>query len=193
MCRIFILLLLLCIGCATFAEEMFQQTDSNGNITYSDTQISPNGKKITVYSQNEMNISTPSSTNQESILKTNKPIPSNTSLPQSTNPLAQSHTLFSIISPQDQETIYNQPVIVIDIKIEPKLNEGERIQILLDGAPTGIPVASTRTQLENIDRGTHQISALLLNKNNQVIKRSEPITIYVHHTSIRNILTSPRG
>lgn len=206
MVKIFCLALLLCAFGSTFAAEVFQQTDSNGSVIFSDTPLNPDAKKITVTSQYRTNNpertknSNPGRTNNSFAPSTTRvpqaltqqPSAANTFLlPSAAPPTNKEHTIFMINSPKDQDTLYNQPIITIDIKIEPKLEEGEKIQLLFDGAPKGPPVASTQIALENVDRGTHQIAAALLDKNNQVIKQTDTITIYVHHTSINNIINSP--
>ncbi|MHB1948175.1 MAG: DUF4124 domain-containing protein [Gammaproteobacteria bacterium] len=188
--KIIFLALLLCAISSSFAAEVFQQTDSNGNVVYSDMPLNPDAKKITIDSQYK--------TNKEAVggvARTSEPVTqtgsANAFVLQSAAPLNKTHTVFLINSPKDQETIYNQPIITINIKIEPQLDEGEKIQLLFDGAPKGPPVAATQFALENVDRGTHQLAAALIDKNNQVIKETDTITIYVHHTSINNIITSP--
>lgn len=96
------------------------------------------------------------------------------------------YTAFAIQSPTDQATIQNQPEFPVELKVEPSLQAGDKIQLVLDGQPVGSPEASTRITISNVNRGTHQLSAILLDRGNKIIKRTASITIFVHRASILN-------
>src|SRR5437588_8336323 len=63
------------------------------------------------------------------------------------------YSTFMIVSPKDQETIQNQPVIPVEITTEPKLQDGDRIQLLLDGKFWGEPAPSTHFEMVQVNRG----------------------------------------
>lgn len=184
--KLFLIIFVLLLSSSCFAN-VYQQIDNNGNVTYTDEGARQNTNDITSTTQSQSsNISSSRSTSTAT--PTSSAV--NTEVTTSTMPV-KPHTVFDIDSPKNGETLYNQPVISVDIKIEPKLYEGETIQVLLDGKPTSAPQSSTHFEITYLDRGTHQLSALLFNKNKIMIKQTGNITIYVHRTSIKNMITSP--
>lgn len=105
-------------------------------------------------------------------------------------PISTSSTykVFEIKSPGNEETIQNQPVIPIEFKVEPNMLPGDKIQVYLDGKPAGTPTGTPYQELGTVERGTHTLSAKIINKQGQVIKSAPQVTIYVHRNSS---ITSP--
>jgi hypothetical protein len=90
-----------------------------------------------------------------------------------------------IIQPKNQATIRNnQGHVSVSIEIEPKLNEGDKIQVVLDGKPIGESQSKTQFSLKNINRGTHTISATLVDANGQLVASTRTVTIYLHRPRI---------
>lgn len=103
---------------------------------------------------------------------------------------ASTYKTFEIASPKNEETIQNQPVISVSFNIDPVMLPGDKIQLMLDGSPVGTPNATIYQEISNVNRGTHTLSAVILNKNGERIKQTTSITIYVHRNTIN---TSPQG
>lgn len=103
---------------------------------------------------------------------------------------ASTYKTFEITSPKNQETIQNQPVISVAFNVDPVMLPGDKIQVMLDGSPVGTPNATIYQEVSNIARGTHTLSAAIINKNGETIKQSTSVTIFVHRNSIN---TSPQG
>jgi hypothetical protein len=99
-----------------------------------------------------------------------------------------SYKIFEIKSPANESTIQNQPTIPVEFKIEPNMLPGDKIQMYLDGKPAGTPAGTPYQELGIVERGTHTISASIINGQGQVIKTASQITIYVHRNSS---ITSP--
>ena len=64
-----------------------------------------------------------------------------------------------------------------------KLNISEKLQLLLDGSPYGLPQTSTEWTLKNVNRGTHLVTVVAL-KDGKRIASSPIITIYLHRPSV---------
>lgn len=81
----------------------------------------------------------------------------------------------TITQPTDQQTFVNNETgnIDIKIKIDPKLQEENEIQIILDGKNL------SDTQLKNIDRGEHTLLAQIIDKNQKVLIESAPVIFYM--------------
>ena len=155
--------------------QVYEQQDQQGNTTYSDLPLQAS-KEVSAQSSST-NTSTITSTNTTSSLPIKKLTVENKN---------HLYNTFSITTPKNQETIQNQPLIPVKLKLDPKLQEGDRIQLMLDGKPWGNPEANNEINMSLVDRGTHQLSAVIFDKNQTVIKQSETITIYVHHASKLN-------
>lgn len=153
---------------------IYKQVDQNGNTIYSDVPIHSNAKAI--------NLPETGSTTTTKSNETKTPIAQQIPVIKFKKP----YTVLMITSPKDQETIQNQPIIPVDLKIEPALQEGDKIQIYLDGKPVGQPQAGTHIELSLIDRGSHQLYASLIDSSQTTLKQSNVITIYVHREHLGN-------
>lgn len=163
--------------------EIYSSTDPSGHVTYSDTPLSNDSKKVDlpepnvqVSQQTTSNPSMPAPAATTQILTTTSPQITGT----------QSYTVFKIQTPTDQQTIQNQPVIPVEIVIKPDLQPGDQIQLFLDNKPIGQPNKNTQFTLTNIDRGQHTLSAAILNNQQKIIQKTETITIYNHRAHLGN-------
>lgn len=85
-----------------------------------------------------------------------------------------------IVQPEDQATIRNpQGFVSVLVDMQPKLKRGDKLQLLYDGSPVAEPQISPVFALQNITRGSHTLSAQILNGNGNVLASTEPITIYM--------------
>jgi hypothetical protein len=172
-----VLLLSLLIFSLVCSAEIYMSKDKDGNVMYSDTP-SQDAKKIVLPESNIPSTSTstpppPTTTAVEKIVKTTETTAQNVP-----------YTKFVIGVPPDKETITNQPTISVVFLIDPDLQKGDRIQLYLDGAAVQAPAAKTSFDLTNVERGTHQLSAILLDANNNTLKESQTVTIYVHYAHL---------
>ena len=154
---------------------MYIQHDANGTLIYSDIPLSPNAKQIDVPTRSPQ---TPQ--NQTTTSPTTEAAPEikNADLPQDER---KPYTEFDISFPTDQSTFQNQREINVTFKIIPELQKGDMIQLYLDGQAKGQPQTTPQSKLDNIDRGTHQLSATLMDANRLTLKQSKSITFYVHY------------
>lgn len=107
------------------------------------------------------------------------------SQPTATQPLAPYERL-SILNPKAGETIRNNSGnITISTSVSPAIRSGHLLQVMLDGAP--IASASGSTNLQNLDRGTHQISVRVIQANNQkVFQEGSTVSFTLLRHSILN-------
>jgi hypothetical protein len=78
---------------------------------------------------------------------------------------------FSIIKPQNDATIRNNPgIIMVEVKLNPGLqnNLGHKVQFYLDDEPYGPPVDNYAVTLSNLDRGEHSLSASVINAKGEI-------------------------
>lgn len=99
---------------------------------------------------------------------------------------------FDISEPADDQVIWsNERAVSVNIAIDPalKIRQGHRLVILLDGSPATSPGGETRVTLNEVDRGTHTLTAEVRDAPGRVLMQSATITFHLkQHSS----LLSPR-
>lgn len=185
----YVLLISLFVCSLAHAADVYQQQSKTGGVVYSDVPQSPNATVVQTAPANTAPTTAapeaPSSASEET-----PATPSGAATTSAQQGAAQTtevhkpYTTLYIASPANEETIQNQPVIYVSVKVEPSLQKGDKIQIFLDGNPWGKSLASTRFQFTAPDRGTHSISAELIDEQNKILKTSGANTIYVHQAHI---------
>ena len=176
--KYFSLLLFLLLVSLNCSADVYTEVDENGATVYSDKPMSDNAKRLT---KTEIN--------QSSTVESVAPTPETTTstvIVEKNVEVKKQYTTFTMLSPIDQESIQNQATINISMKVEPTLQTGDTIQIFLDGKAWGAPLPSTNFQFAQPDRGTHTLSAKLMDSNLNVLNETRPITIFVHRVSTLN-------
>jgi len=181
-------LLLICMAGMTYAT-VFVNQNSNGGIEYTDTPTDTS-QKIDVPAVNSISTSKPAAPTAPAT-PTTPPAPSSApSQPAADAAISTDSTYqsFEIASPKNEENIQNQAVISVSMTADPNIKAGDKIQLMLDGKPVGTPVSALYQELGLVERGAHTLYAEIINSQNQAIKRSSSLTIYVHRNSA---VTSP--
>jgi len=102
-------------------------------------------------------------------------------------PTATQYTSLEILSPESDASFFGADAVVdVSIGSEPRLALEDQLLLYLDGRPVeGSPNASSYT-LSNLERGTHSLSAVILDaKGNQKI-RSAPHSFTIQQTTVDN-------
>lgn len=93
----------------------------------------------------------------------------------------------SIVSPEDDAGIrINNGNVMVNLQVLPVLvaERGDLIQLYLDGFPAGMPMPQLSFMLENLDRGTHKLSAAVVNAAGEVLTQSETTTFHLQRSSL---------
>lgn len=177
----FIIFMLLGLGTAV-AGDIYRWVDENGNEVYSD-QPTENAEKIEL---------------RHSMIYTPVAIPGSSDLitDDTQAEIDQSETdqiepapnyQLIIVSPEDDAGIrVNNGDVVVNLQVLPALvpERGDKIQLYLDGLPAGLPMPQLSFLLENLDRGTHQLSAVVLNASGEVLAQSATTTFHLQRSSL---------
>lgn len=170
--------------CATAgASEIYTWTDAQGNRIYSD-QPNPNSTKVEVGPTNS--------------IEPPKPIPafsesnnSNSNVSSSNNPSnSAGYRSLKITSPTNDTAVRaNDGNITLTVTIDPPLRQGSLLRAQVDGnlneqAIPGSGQPQATLTLPNLDRGTHEVSAVIMDTKGQVLLSSEPVTLHVQRTSL---------
>lgn len=99
----------------------------------------------------------------------------------------EAYRRFQIVVPASEATIRdNQGQVPVSIVIEPALRAGHAIEIRLDGKPYGTDprTRSTRFTLNNVDRGEHRLTVVVVDREGREQARSES-TFFLHRAIVR--------
>lgn len=174
----YIFALILFTVCFPSYADVYQSTDGNGNILYTDTPSQQAERLILP------RLDLPPK--QPQVAPESNAAPSGATETKANAP----YTLFALKTPKDQETLQNESNVTLTIDIKPDLQPGDKIQIYMDGKPIGTPAPTTSFNLGRLERGTHQFYAELMDAQNKVINKTGLITLYLHYANtntFRNI------
>lgn len=178
-------LLLVLLSLPALAGGVYRWVDENGNTVYSD-QPADNAEQIelpeaSVYSPVIVPVEDTAESDAEEA----------TASDEEEIPPAPGYQL-QIASPQNDEAIRaNDGNLTVNIQIRPALSQarGDKIQLRMDGRPYGQPSAGLSFNLPNLDRGTHTLSAVVMNANGEELAQSPTIKFHLQRNSI---LLNPR-
>jgi len=166
---------LLTLLVTTAQAEVYKSIDANGEVIYSDVP-SRGAKRIQVPDP-----------------PTYTPAPLPPASPAASAAGGQADTVdyreFSMRSPHADETIRsNAGIVNLSVSLEPALqvDAGHRIQYFLDDKPQGKPVKWLTASYRNIDRGTHNVSATVVDEHGAPVISTTPVTIHLLRASIQN-------
>lgn len=154
----------------SYAEEIYKSVDEKGVPSFSDTQTE-GAKKITVEPVNVQPIPAPST-------------PPSAAPTQPSDP-GYHYTKLDIISPENEATLRDEHKILLQVALEPSLKKGHQIEFLDNGQPLQPAGQSASMELINFDRGTHALSARIIDKNGKVLKTSSPVTVHIFRTVVK--------
>lgn len=157
--------------------------ENNNGVEYTDTPTS-NSNKVEVPAVNSISTPAPAAATSAQSASTKEGAGNETGATST----ASTYKTFQIVSPASETNIQNQPVIPVQMKVEPNMLPGDKIQLMLDNKPAGTPSSASSQQLGLVERGTHSLYAMIVNNKDQVIKQTESVTFYVHRNST---ITSP--
>jgi hypothetical protein len=166
------ILLLLALVTGPVLADVYKTVTETGEIIYSDTPT-PGAERIHLP---ELPTYTP------------PPLPRFTPSPAK-QPVKSLYNSMTFTEPAEDATVRdNQGVVQIRIELAPPLMTrlGHKVQFYLDNKPHGIPVESTAIGFSNIDRGTHSVSAYVVDKDENPMMSAPAVSFHMHRESINN-------
>ena len=151
--------------------QLYKGLDAEGNVVYSDQPFN-NSEKFTPPSL--------------SVIASPKVAPEK-KVAEAEEPAEFKYTDFDIVSPKNNETIWDAPQIPVSLGLKPGLNtaEGHTAWLLMDGKVIVKNSDSTSLQIGRTDRGAHQLQAQVRDKEGKIVVRSRSIVIHVKNTVVR--------
>lgn len=159
---------LLLLTTAVVADTYYKSVDGDGNVIYTDAP-SPDAEAIINPSPNTVTMPKP---------KPEQP---------AEQAAAPAYKQFAIVSPAHAETIRSNPGTVnIAFAIVPALDvkAGHRIAVFVDGYVMIKNATQTTLSLADINRGTHKLFAIIIDKQNQRLIKSQDIEFFMKRESL---------
>ncbi len=149
---------------------LYKGLDESGNVVYSDTPFE-NAEMITPPAISV--VDAPKVKPKQEVAKEEKPAETK-------------YTKFSITAPKNDQTIWNEPQLIVSLQINPALAtaDGHNIWLMMDGKPLVKKSQSMSLPIGRADRGSHTLQAQVRNKKGKIIKSTKSITVHIKNTVI---------
>jgi hypothetical protein len=169
------LALLLLVFALPAAAQIYKYTDASGNTAYSNQP--PNGTKAET-------VELPPLNSVETVVPAAPPpLPAT----QNQNQNQQSAAAYQVLAlkdlPQEEALRANNGSFTVGVAIEPRLQPGHLLQLIVDGSPYGQPTNIPRLQVMELDRGEHSFSVQVL-ENQRSIQQSETVNLTVQRVHV---------
>jgi hypothetical protein len=163
-----LLFLLIVFAVSVTAETVYKTRDAEGNIIFSDIP-SEGAETIEIQEAQTLNLPEPKRIGDRPTTKL--------------TPEGIKYNQFKITSPENDSTIHsNEGVANIIVELSPELDEKHVIVIIMDGKEVSSG-KSFAVSLSDIDRGTHNVVALIKDEEDKVLKRSSKLTFHLRKAS----------
>lgn len=93
----------------------------------------------------------------------------------------------TITTPKQDEVIWSaEGSITVIIQMTPELdaNEGHTATVLVDGKQATEASNAQQFILQEIDRGTHTLEAIIQDRNGAILSKSNPVTVHIKRPSV---------
>lgn len=149
--------------------EIYRYTDAHGNTVF--TNQPPQG--------------VPSESVQLAPINTVAAPPPSAPVKSAEKPAASGYSRVEIVGVRDGESLRaNAGDFSVGVSLEPPLQAGDQLQLLLDGQPVAEAGTQTRFALSNVDRGTHSLQAVILRDDRQ-LQSSAAVSFTVQRAHLR--------
>lgn len=156
----------------SMAADIYTYTDAQGNRVFTD-QPHKNAKRVDVAPTNNMTGTPPT-----------RSVKLSPTSPARVKPAAR-YELLRILVPEPDATLRNmEGNLIVTVSSDPALQEGHAYRLLLDGQPVAEPGRSPVFALNNIDRGTHQLSVEILDQNGQLLEKTPNQPFHLQRQSL---------
>jgi hypothetical protein len=169
-------LMLLAAPLVAFAT-IYKWVDENGVVHYSD-QPHANAQKVqlgTPQTYNAQRYSTPA----------DGPPPD----PSQQQPVT---TTCTIVAPTDQQSIENTDEVPVEVQISPPPGPNAQVVIMMDGRTVASSPGSSQFTLTGVDRGEHNVTAVVRDRTGRVICTSGGVSFFVRQASVQNPVSPVR-
>ncbi len=194
-----LLMLQLSFSFQAIAKDVYQWTDKNGVIHFSDSPPADDkaAKHFSIAKPNSAPPSPEYGTGEQITQPHNNTAPQQNAALESTATATDSTEATPVVKKElpklvlgftnlvhDQTLRNNQGIINIALSMNRSLSIGEQLQLMLDGSRYGAPQTDSNWEIKNIDRGSHTLSVNAV-ESGKVIASTSPITVHLHRTTVK--------
>ncbi len=147
---------------------VYKTVDAAGNTVYSDSP-SKNAKVVDLPPLSIVPSLNPAELNQPA---------------QAANAARPTQYRLNFVSPLNDQAIRKPEPLEVSVEVSPALADGDSMVILLDGKLIGAG-AGASVDTENVDRGTHQLTARVSSARGQVISEKS-ISVNIQQSSVNS-------
>lgn len=164
------LLLLACVAHAAVAAEVWRWKDADG-VTHISDRPMPGAERVTVTAPRAGAAA---------------PMPqSSTDTTATAEPSARPYLRCVVTSPAQEAAFQRVDPITVSLQLDPALQAGHRITVLLNGAPvTDWPPGSAAHTLTDLFRGSYTLTARVVDDAGRALCSSPSITFHVRQPSL---------
>lgn len=165
------LLLCLLLGLPHLAAQagVYTYIDADGNRVFTDQPQSDNAERIELAPSNAMRPA-----------EVAPPL-----APPETLPKEPSYQVLRILVPEPDATIREMTGnLIVSATVEPGLHAGHNFRLIMDGKPASEAGRSPVFPLENVDRGTHQISVEIIDAHGRIVERTPSQPFHMKRISL---------
>jgi hypothetical protein len=172
------LLLLLGLVALPAVAQIYKYTDANGNTAYSSQP--PEGTKA-------QTMDLPPLQRIDTVAPAAPRLPATQNQGQAPQNTAAYSVLELTDLPTDEALRANNGTFTVGVQIQPRLQSGHLLQLLVDGLPYGQPSNVPRLQVMELDRGEHSLAVQVLQISDQKpIQHSQTVTFTVQRVHVGN-------
>jgi len=159
----------ICLMAVTAAAQVYRTTDAEGNVVFTDKP--------------------PADTAAEPVeippTNTSAPPPPRVVPPPAEEEPAAPVTTVTIVAPAHETSIPMGPGnFSVSAEVRPSLDDGEALQLFLDGEPRGEPQQGGNWDLTNVFRGAHELTVQVVDADGETVAQSQAVTVYVFRPSV---------
>jgi hypothetical protein len=118
------------------------------------------------------------------------------SAPPSPRQTAQSGPIYqscAISEPANEQMFMNTSTVTAGASVQPPLRPGDQLVVTLDGQRIpGIPPMGGGFTISPVDRGSHELQAVVLDSRGQTVCQSPSVTFHIHQPSLQAPIPSVR-
>lgn len=159
--------LLFAFALPAIATEAWRWKDDKGVVHYSDTKV-PGAERVTLPSPPTIGTVAPSATAA--------PVPP---------PAPFKYSECVVVAPGNDQVFNAVNSVAATVRISPRLLQEHRLQVLLDEAAYAAwPGGMLTSKIDNINRGTHTLSVVVLDEKKQPVCTGPAVTFHVRQPSL---------
>jgi hypothetical protein len=167
------------------AEKIYKTTDEYGATLYTNTPPGPGAQAIDVP---ELSVIPPRELDDSALEDPMRPqlqLAEDTTRQEENIPVGNNYNL-DIVNPRQNETVpITGSIVQLVLSLDPPLDvdAGHRIEVVVDGAVSYV-TRDTRVSLPGLDRGSHQLTAQVVNDEGDVLQSTQTVTFYAQQPTV---------